>query len=862
MKAYHNMTAKKAVEELKSNLKTGLSTEEARARLEKHGKNELDEKKKKNIFVKFIEQFNDFMIIILLAAAAVSFFTSIMQGDADITEPVIILAIVVLNALLGVIQEKRAEKSLEALKKLSSPQACVLRSGNELNINASNVVPGDILIVSAGDLVAADCRLISSNNLTVDESALTGESLNTEKDAEIILDEFAPLGDRKNLLLASTSVTSGKGVAVVTGTGMNTEVGHIATMLLTDEDEQTPLQKKLADTGKTLGIAALFICLVIFVVGLFLHLPPFDMFMTAVSLAVAAIPEGLPAIVTIMLAIGVMRMSKHNAIIRNLPSVETLGGASVICSDKTGTLTQNKMTVSVTYTQDEKNLFKLCAMCCDSHDGHKNPTESALLNAAKEHGFDKNELDKRYRRVDEIPFDSVRKRMTTLHHDIKGYKTIVKGAVEFVLPLCKNVHNGSGIIPLSTQNRRKILSENTKMTSEGLRVIAVCFRDDSAKGEINENNMVFMGLIGIEDPPRREALTAVEQCKKAGIRPVMITGDHAGTALSIARRIGIARLSSEVMTGEELDKITDDELMRSISKYSVFARVTPSHKMKIVKALKANGEVVAMTGDGVNDAPALCAADIGCSMGITGTDVAKSASDMVLTDDNFATIVYAVREGRSIFANIKKAVQFLLSSNIGEILTVFGGIIFTQVSPLTAIQLLWVNLVTDSLPAIALGLDAPEKDIMERKPRSPKKGLFADGLWASIIFEGLMIGALALLAFSIGTNLFGDIITGRTMAFAVLSISQLVHAFNMRSEHSVIKAGLFKNPYLVISFIVGIILEISVISVPKLAAIFGVVPLGFFGWCTVGILSVMPLVIVELQKLISFAVRIDRQKDR
>ena len=423
---------------------------------------------------------------------------------------------------MGVIQEKRAEKSLEALKKLSSPQACVLRSGNELNINASNVVPGDILIVSAGDLVAADCRLISSNNLTVDESALTGESLNTEKDAEIILDEFAPLGDRKNLLLASTSVTSGKGVAVVTGTGMNTEVGHIATMLLTDEDEQTPLQKKLADTGKTLGIAALFICLVIFVVGLFLHLPPFDMFMTAVSLAVAAIPEGLPAIVTIMLAIGVMRMSKHNAIIRNLPSVETLGGASVICSDKTGTLTQNKMTVSVTYTQDEKNLFKLCAMCCDSHDGHKNPTESALLNAAKEHGFDKNELDKRYRRVDEIPFDSVRKRMTTLHHDIKGYKTIVKGAVEFVLPLCKNVHNGSGIIPLSTQNRRKILSENTKMTSEGLRVIAVCFRDDSAKGEINENNMVFMGLIGIEDPPRREALTAVEQCKKAGIRPVMI----------------------------------------------------------------------------------------------------------------------------------------------------------------------------------------------------------------------------------------------------------------------------------------------------------------------------------------------------
>ena len=862
MEIYHNKTIKETAEALETDIKTGLTTEEAKRRLGAYGKNELVHKKKKNIFIKFLEQFNDFMIIILLAAAAISFVTSIMQGSADITEPVIILAIVVLNALLGVIQEKRAEKSLEELKKLSSPHACVLRSGNALNINAANVVPGDILIISAGDLVAADCRLISANNLTIDESSLTGESMSNEKEADIVLDEFAPLGDRKNIILASTSVTGGKGTAIVTGTGMNTEVGHIANMLLTDETEQTPLQKKLADTGKTLGIAALFICLVIFIVGLFQHLPPFDMFMTAVSLAVAAIPEGLPAIVTIMLAIGVMRMSKHNAIVRNLPSVETLGSASVICSDKTGTLTQNKMTVTTVYTQDEKMLYRLCMMCCDNDEGHKSPTESALIDAAKKQGFDKESLDRKYRRIDEIPFDSTRKRMTTMHRDIKGYKTIVKGAVEFVLPLCKSMYNGQKVVTLSTQGRKKIISENSKMTAEGLRVIAVCYRDDYLKAPINEDNMIFIGLVGIEDPPRPEAADAVARCKKAGIRPVMITGDHAGTALSIARRIGIANGTGEVMTGETLEKISDNELARTINRYSVFARVTPSHKMKIVKALKANGEIVAMTGDGVNDAPALSAADIGCSMGITGTDVAKSASDMVLTDDNFATIVYAVREGRSIFANIKKAVQFLLSSNIGEILTVFSGIMFGWSSPLTAIQLLWVNLVTDSLPAIALGLDTPEKDIMEKKPRSPKKGLFADGLWAAIIFEGLMIGALALLAFSIGVNVLGNLTTGRTMAFAVLSISQLVHAFNMRSEHSVFRAGLFKNPYLVLSLIAGLMLEVSVISIPKLAVIFGVVPLGFIGWGIVAVLSVMPLVIVELQKKVTSLIHIDRHQSK
>ena len=854
MVAYHSKSIKETAQILDADTENGLSVAEAEQRLKKHGKNELVQKKKKNLLVRFAEQFNDFMIMILLAAAGVSFFTSLMQGEADISEPVIILAIVVLNAVLGVAQEQRAERSLEALKQLSSPHARVVRSGNVLTIDASDVVKGDILIVSAGDLVAADCRLISSNNLTTDESSMTGESMNVQKDADIILHEYASLGDRKNLLLASTSVTGGKGKAIVTATGMDTEMGQIAGMLLTDEREQTPLQKRLAETGKTLGIAALAICLAVFVTGLFKHLPPLEMFITAVSLAVAAIPEGLPAIVTIMLAIGVMRMSKRGAIVRNLPSVETLGGASVICSDKTGTLTENKMTVAAFSSPDEQLLFRLATMCCDSGEANKNPTENAILTAARERGFTKDGLDKKYRRIGEIPFDSTRKRMTTLHKDLKGCTTIVKGAIEFTLPLCDSELAKGGSRVLTAQGRRDILAENKRMTGEGLRVIAVCYRNDADQLPINEKGMTFVGLIGIEDPPRKEAAHAVRVCREAGIRPVMITGDHAGTALAIAKKIGITHDGGEVITGNTLDRLSDEELKERIKTCSVYARVTPSHKVRLVKAFKANGDIAAMTGDGVNDAPALKTADIGCSMGISGTDVAKAASDMVLTDDNFATIVYAVREGRSIFANIKKAVKFLLSSNIGEILTVFMGIVFGWSSPLTALQLLWVNLVTDSLPAIALGLDAPDEDIMHRPPRDPKKGLFADGLWAGIMFEGLMIGALALLAFSAGANVFHSLIAGRTMAFATLSISQLIHAFNMRSNGSVIRAGLFKNPYLVLSLIAGLILEVSVISVPGLARIFGAQPLSALQWIIVAALSVMPLVIVETQKFVSSAV--------
>ena len=847
MQTYHNKTVQQTAELLGTDIKTGLTHDEVKKRLHHYGKNELIEKKKKNIFIKFLEQFNDFMIIILLSAAAVSFITSIMQGDADITEPVIILAIVILNALLGVIQEKRAEKSLEALKKLSSPHACVLRNGNELNIPAANVVPGDILIISAGDLVAADCRLVTSNNLTTDESSLTGESVNAEKDASVVLEEFTALGDRKNIILSSTSVTGGKATAIVTGTGMNTEVGHIANMLLDDETPQTPLQLKLADTGKTLGIAALFVCLVIFIVGLFRHLPPFDMFMTAVSLAVAAIPEGLPAIVTIMLAIGVMRMSKHNAIVRNLPSVETLGSASVICSDKTGTLTQNKMTVTSFYTYDEKKLIRLCSMCCDCDEGHKSPTESAILAAAKKHGFDKSVLDKKYRRIAEIPFDSTRKRMTTIHRDIKGYKTIIKGALEFVLPLCTDIYNGQKSIPLTSQSKRKIVSENSKMTSDGLRVIAVCYRDDYTKTAINENNMVFIGLIGIEDPPRKEAKQSVELCKRAGIRPIMITGDHAETALSVAKKIGIADDNSKVMTGDILEKISDNELALTINQYNIFARVTPSHKMKIVKALKANGEIVAMTGDGVNDAPALKQADIGIGMG-SGTDVAKDAAAMILVDDNFATIVNAVEVGRTVYKNIKKSITYLFAGNFAGILAILFAVFANWANPFTTLQLLFINLITDSLPAISLGFEKPEKNIMTKAPRDPNESILAGGTIQAVLFRGTIIGIVVIIAQFIGRQISPYV--GTAMAFSTITLCRILQTLPARSnEYTLKEIGLFSNMY-VIYAIIACLLIYGITLLPFMRPIFDI-PLEF-GIYQLGICVLLAIISTLIMEIIKF----------
>ena len=846
---FYNISAEETAKKLGGDTQKGLTEKEAQKRLRENGFNEIVQSGKKSVVSRFFEQFNDFMIITLLAAAAVSYITSVLEGSPDAAEPVIILAIVVFNALLGVIQESRAEKSLEELKKLSSPHACVIRDGEEKTIPARELVTGDTVVMAAGDIVCADCRIIDASGLVADESPLTGESEPVEKNAETIRAEHVSVGDRKNMLMSSSPVMCGRCRAIVVKTGMDTEVGQIASMLSDTEKQETPLKRKLADTGRILGIATLIICGVIFIAGLFKHIPAADMFMTSVSLAVAAIPEGLPAIVTIMLAIGLMRMSRHNAIVRNLPSVETLGSASVICSDKTGTLTQNKMHVTVIYGEDKKRILRLAALCSAEGLSASNPTDSAVLNRAEAEGISRRELDKKYKIAAENPFNSQQKRMAVLYRTNSGSITIVKGALEYILPMCGGYLKEAQVTDMTGILKNRILAENKRMTNDGLRVIAVAYReDDRGVNKITESGLVFAGLLGIEDPPRPEAAAAVRVCREAGIRPVMITGDHAGTALSIAKRTGIADEYSKVMTGAELDKISDASLAEHINEYSVFARVTPAHKVKIVKAFQKNGCVTAMTGDGVNDAPALSRADIGCSMGKSGTDVAKSASDMILTDYNFATIVSAVREGRNIFANIRKAVQFLLSSNIGEILAVFAGLMFGWASPLTATQLLWVNLVTDSLPAIALGLDPPEKDIMKKPPRDAKKSLFADGLWGAIVFEGLMIGSLALLAFSIGVNIFGSLIIGRTMAFAVLSLSELVHAFNMRSEKSVIKAGLFKNPYLTGSFLLGLALEAAVIMIPAAAGVFNVTALNVQQWTVTGILSVMPLVIVEIQK--------------
>ena len=846
---WYDKTIEETIRLLAANPRDGLSEKEAHRRLLEHGKNILHTPKKSGFLRHFLAQFQDFMILILLAAALLSFLTSWLHHDTDWIDPIMILGIVIFNALLGVIQENRAERSLDALKKITSPTAHVRRFGKAIEIPAEEVVPGDLLILKAGNRIPADCRLISSVQLQTDESSLTGESGGIWKDAKGIYSAKTPLSERKNLAYASSMVLGGKAEAIAVETGMNTEVGKIAGLILDAEKKETPLQKKLADVGKNLGWVALLICCVIFFVGLYRRIPPFEMFLTSVSLAVAAIPEGLPAIVTIMLAIGVQRMAKQNAIIRNLPSVETLGSASVICSDKTGTLTENKMTVTKTYGSDKTLLY--AALCSDPDSA--SPTETAILSAARQLGWSKEEIDKKYPRLSEIPFDSNKKRMITVHRWEGGYCSIIKGAPDVLIPLCKSYQKGESVIPFNASAKKKILSENEQMTSKALRVLAVAYRDTESSFAAEEH-YTFLGLIGIEDPPRPEAADAVSVCREAGIIPIMITGDHANTAAAVAKQVGILQDTSRLLTGAELSGMTQEDLENSVEKYSVYARVTPEHKVRIVRAWQKRGAVVAMTGDGVNDAPALKTADIGCSMGKNGTDVAKSASDMILTDDNFATIVAAVRQGRAIFSNIKKAVQFLLSSNIGEILTILFGLLFGSQTTLYAIQLLWVNLVTDSLPAIALGLEPPEKDLMKHPPRSPKKGLFADGLWGTIAIEGGMIGGLALLAYTLGRVLFDcspSAEVGRTMSFCVLSLSQLVHAFNMRSEHSIFSAGLGRNPYLMGAFLIGAILQIAVVSIASLAVLFRVVPLNALQWGIVALLSLAPLPLVELQKLFS-----------
>ena len=805
------------------------------------------------------------MIITLIIAAIISAVVSKMNGESDYIDSIIIIAIVIFNAVMGLVQEQKAEKSLEALKKMSAPTAKVKRSGKVVEIESENVVPGDIVILETGSFVPADCRLINSYNLKIEESSLTGENVPEEKDATRILNLNTPMGDICNMAYATTIVVNGHGEAVVTETGMNTKVGKIAGMIIEDEAPETPIQKKLGEVGKILAIACIIICVLIFIIGVFKKIPIVEMFMTSVGLAVAAIPEGLPAIVTIMLSIGVTKMAKRNSIIRKLPAVETLGSSTVICSDKTGTLTQNKMTVvqvcninGRTSAEEQKFIMELGTMCTDTEEQYSEsigePTEVAITNFAIKNNLRKSELYEKMPRINDIPFDSTRKMMTTIHKIGKKYRIITKGAPDVLIKRCTKCYNNGSISSIYSKEE-SIKYQNNEMSEKALRVIAVAYRDvDNLPVNITadaiENDLIFVGLIGMIDPPREGVKEAVRTCRKAGIKTVMITGDHLQTAKSIAKELGILRKGDFAVAGDELEKISDQELERNIMKYSVFARVTPEHKVRIVKAFRNAGQIVAMTGDGVNDAPALKNADIGIAMGKGGTDVAKNAADMILTDDNFVTIVDAVRQGRNIYDNIKKAVHFLIATNIGEIVTIFVGLLMGIKSPLLAIQLLWINLVTDSLPAIALGLEKEEENIMNRLPRSPKKSLFADGLWWKIIIEGSMLGMFTLLAFSIGNKLY-SIEVGRTMAFLSLGILELVHSFNIKSEESIFKKGLLENKYLVGAFLLGTLLQVIVVLIRPLATIFEVVPLDGTQWLYTILISFAPLAIIELQKAVN-----------
>ena len=845
---------------------TGLADAQAEERLRETGENRLAEKKKKTNLQRFAEQFKDVMILILLLAAAVSFVVACTEGDPmEFFEPLLILVIVVLNAVMGMVQESKAEKALDALKTLSAPHARVLRGGKESVIDAAKLVPGDIIRLEAGDFIPADARLLRSVSLKSEESALTGESVPAEKDADHDVKEDAPLGDRVNMVFSGCSVTYGTATAVVTATGMRTEMGKIASLLEGEEETQTPLQKKLARLGGYLGAMALAACAVIFLVGLLNGIPVLEIFMTAVSLAVSAIPEGLPAIVTIVLAIGVQRMVKRNALIRRLPAVETLGSASVICSDKTGTLTQNRMTLTRLWVEGEQSLEEvgtenseaarrmllLASLCCDGSvtfeaDGTErhigDPTETSILVAAHKNGMDQEKLQAEYPRRAELPFDSDRKLMTTVNEMNGKIVVIVKGAFDVMAARCVR-----GDLELAR-------AMNDEMSGQALRVLAVgCKELDDVpavpKAEELDAGLTLVGLVGMIDPPRPEAKQAVALCRRAGIKPVMITGDHVATASAIARELGILAQGDRAVTGPELDAMSDQELEQCVDQIAVYARVSPENKIRIVKAWQQRGQVVAMTGDGVNDAPALKAADIGCAMGITGTDVAKGAADMTLTDDNFATIVDAVREGRGIYANIRKVVGFLLGTNIGEVLTVFIAMLLWHKTPLLSMQLLWINLVTDSLPAISLGMEDVEDDVMDRRPKPKDEGIFAHGLGVQVALQGCLFALLTLIGFVLGERFTGTLEGGQTMAFLVLSLTQIVQSFNMRSEHSLFRIGPFTNRKLNGAALLSVALVALVLFTPlRIAFGLSLLPASLY---LIGLgLVLVPLVVMEIAKAV------------
>ena len=863
---WFNKSSDEIINELNSNIINGLSSEEAKIRLEKIGENKLTSKKKKTLASLFLSQLNDVMIYILILAAIIS---AIM---GEISDSIIILIVILINALIGVVQESKAEKALESLKKLSTPKAIVKRDGILLEIPSEEVVPGDIVIIDAGRYIPADIRLIESANLKIDESAFTGESVPAEKNANTILDnKSAPIGDRTNMAFMSTLATYGRGNGIVVATGMNTEIGKIASMLENEEDETTLLQKKLAFVGKALGFGAVFICLLIFIISMFQGRDWFEMLLTSISLAVAAIPEGLPAIVAIVLALGVQRMIKENAIVKKLSAVETLGSVSIICSDKTGTLTLNKMTVKKYFVNNTLNsleklnienneskiLLENMILCNDATSDENSktgdPTEIAFLDAGIKFNIFKNDLNNNHKRVNEIPFDSERKLMTTVNCYDNEFKVITKGAIDSLLIICTKVLINGEVIPITDEIKNSFLNASDKMAEDALRVLGTAYKNISSSNiplKDLEKDLILVGLMGMIDPPRSEVRDSILLCKKAGITPIMITGDHKNTAFAIAKELKIASKPSECILGSEIDNYTQADFNLVAPNFKVFARVSPEHKVKIVKAFKSHGHIVSMTGDGVNDAPSLKIADIGVAMGITGTDVAKGAADMILTDDNFSTIVSAIEEGRNIYTNIRKAIIFLLACNFGEIITLFLAILLNWDTPLLPIHILWVNLITDSFPALSLGIDPLDEDVMNDSPRNPEESLFS-GHMSYLFFNGLIIGLLTLSAFKIGEKLYpNSLVHAQTIAFLVLSISQLFFSLNMRNTRkSIFKLGFFKNKYLIASIILGILLQLIIVFVPFLSSIFKVYSLNFKDLVIVFLISLIPFTLNELLKL-------------
>lgn len=871
--SYHSFNKEEVLEKLNVT-EEGLTDEEASRRLKTYGYNELRKVPKKSIWKMLKEQLSDIMVLILIVAAILSIILN------EWTEAIVIIAIVLLDAIIGILQEKKATDAMEALKNMSAPTARVLRQGEESVVKAAELVPGDIVYLEDGFIVPADLRLIETNNLKIQEASLTGESVPSEKDSEDILRENAPLGDRTNMAYTSSIVMYGNGIGVVTSTGMNTEVGNIAHMLDNQDKFDTPLKRKLDSVGKVLSVVGIVVCILIFSIGYFYGRPIIPLLMTAISLAISIIPEGLPATATIVMALGVQRMAKQNALVRKLPAVETLGGATVICCDKTGTLTQNKMTVthiamngdfekgkatpvheaSRKYANLYSDLIFASALCNNATLDPDNigeilgdPTEGALIFLAKEFGITQAEFEKQYPREFEQPFDSDRKRMTTIHIIDDEIVAYTKGAVDEMLPLCTKIATNKGIRDITEKDKENILNLCLKMSSDALRILGFAKRtlksipeDDDANIEFD---LTFIGAVGMIDPPREEVIDAVETCRTAGIRTIMITGDHKVTAMAIAKQLHIYREGNIVISGDELDNMTDDELDKAVVKATVFARVSPSDKLRIIKSLNKIGEVTAMTGDGVNDSPALKSANIGVAMGKSGTDVAKDSADIILMDDNFTTIEYAIMEGRRVYRNIQKVIQFLLAGNIAEILTLFIATLLNWDAPILAVHVLLINLATDTLPALALGIDPASKNIMKHKPIK-SNSLFEKGLVFRVILHGIYITIATIFAYQVGIRT-DSYEVGMTMAFLVLAISQLFHALNQRSNtDSVFTKGNGHNSCLFFAMIISALIIAVILVIPALREFFSLTTLNANEWMIVLALSLLPLFLVEVTKLI------------